>query len=295
MLEVQYSGASHVRSATIILSSLYLGQSHRYQLKATNEIGTTQSLVGYALFAQVPDAPSAGPTSDASITNKERIKVDWSAVTATGGSEILSYQIEMDDGDGGDFVALTGEGVAGYTHYLKLSFTVYSNITEGEVYRFRYRAKNAAGWGAYSPITGIRAATVPQAPPAPQLSSVTNAAITLTLLPSTADEGSPITSYKILRDAGNSLGGAISYTTQLTNYDGSASSYSATVANDALELGKTYRFVYVAVNAYGDSEYSLPLIAGVGAPPTASAAPVRDTPYDYYNQTSGRVQMMLTW
>jgi len=41
-------------------------------------------------------------------------------------------------------------------------------------------------------------------------------------------------------------------------------SYSATIANDNLVLGSTYRIVFVAVNTYGESEYSLPLVVGAG-------------------------------
>jgi hypothetical protein len=62
-------------------------------LKATNEIGSTLSLVGYALFAAVPDAPATGPATDPTVTDKRRIKVDWAKIVSPddGGSEVLSY------------------------------------------------------------------------------------------------------------------------------------------------------------------------------------------------------------
>jgi len=156
-LEVAYTGLPHIRVAQFFPPASTLGQSFRYMLRATNHIGSTLSLVGYALFASVPSAPVAGPSSDASITNKERIAATWSAIPASsnGGSEILGYQLEQDDGAGGDFVVLTGEGVAGAEDYLKLSYTAYAGIVEGVTYRFRYRGKNAAGWGPYSPITHL--------------------------------------------------------------------------------------------------------------------------------------------
>mmetsp|Transcript_23476 Transcript_23476/g.36168 ORF Transcript_23476/g.36168 Transcript_23476/m.36168 type:complete len:84 (-) Transcript_23476:4224-4475(-) len=56
-----------------------------------------------------------------------------------------------------------------------------------------------------------------------------------------------------------------------------------------------YRFVYVATNAFGDSEFSLHLIAGLGALPTLSAAPSRDTEHDLYSKDNSTMQMMITW
>jgi hypothetical protein len=254
-------------------------------LKAANEIGSTSSLVGYVLLASVPDAPVNGPLSDASITNKARIKVDWEEITSNGGSEILSYQVEVDDGAGGDFHRLTGVEKTDDHHYLKLSFTVYDGIVKGVTYRFRYRSLNNVGWSDYSPISFIRAASIPNKPPAPQLDAVTSSSITLSLSPAAEDGGSPITSHKILRDDGEGFA-ANTYAFELTRYDGSSSTFEATVADDSLELGKIYRFSYAATNAYGDSEFSNHLIAGVGDPPVVASAPTRDPLYDLFDLES---------
>lgn len=265
-------------------------------LRATNEIGSTTSLVGYALFAAVPDTPASGPATDPSITDKTRIKADWAKIVSPndGGSEVLSYQLEMDDGEGGDFVVLVGGGASEDEYFLKLTYTVYSGISEGSTYRFRYRSLNSVGWSDYSPITYIMAASVPEKPAAPQLAAVTSTGITLSLSPALEDGGSPITQHKIFRDDGASFT-ANTYGTELTNYDGSSTLYEATIANDALVLGTIYRFVYVATNAFGDSEFSNHLIAGLGQPPTVSVAPARDAAYDRYDLESGTVEMMIYW
>ena len=63
----------------------------------------------------------------------------------------------MDDGKGGDFVSLVGYS----DDYLKLSYTVTSNITKGTLYRFIYRAKNDIGWGPFSDVSFILAAQIP--------------------------------------------------------------------------------------------------------------------------------------
>lgn len=160
----------------------------------------------------MPLAPLTGPTSDATVTNRERIKADWTGIPVSnnGGSEILGYQLERDDGAGGEFIVLTGEGVEGAEDYLKLSFTAYQGIVEGVTYRYRYRGKNAAGWGPYSPVTHLQAAGVPDKPPPPTLNVATDLGVTLNLYPSTEDGGSPITEHKIFRDDGTGLG-PISY------------------------------------------------------------------------------------
>jgi hypothetical protein len=262
------------------------GSNFKYQLKAINSIGSTSSLVGQALFATIPDAPVAGPASDASVTNKERIKVTWAVITgaANGASEILSYELSMDDGAGGDFVALTANNG---TEYLKLTYTVFAGIVEGVTYRFQYRSRNAVGWSNYSPVSYIRAAAKPERPPAPQLQTATAAGLTLILSPTAEDGGSPITGYKIFRDDGNTFV-ANTYATQLTRYTGAATTFLTTIVDDGLVSGKIYRFVYVATNSYGDSDFSNHLVAGVGAPPQVTQTPLRDTTYDVYGSSTGR-------
>jgi hypothetical protein len=266
------------------------GSNFKYQLKAINSIGSTSSLVGQALFATIPDAPVAGPVSDASVTNKQRIKVTWAVITgaANGASEILSYELSMDDGAGGDFVALTANNG---TEYLKLTYTVFERlnikIVEGVTYRFQYRSRNAVGWSNYSPVSYITAAAKPDRPPAPQLQTATAAGLTLILSPTAEDGGSPITGYKIFRDDGNAFV-ANTYATELTRYTGAATTFLTTILDDGLVSGKTYRFVYAATNAYGDSEFSNHLVAGVGAPPQLTQAPLRDTTYDVYNPSTGQ-------
>ena len=66
----------------------------------------------------------------------------------------------MDDGLGGSF-----NEVVGFKELYTLnSLMITSNIGSGRTYRFQYRAKNIHGWGDFSPISYILAATVPSAP-----------------------------------------------------------------------------------------------------------------------------------
>jgi hypothetical protein len=183
----------------------------------------------------------------------------------------------MDDGKGGDFMSLIGFE----ENYLKLWFIVEGNLTKGTIYRFRYRTLNSVGWSLFSDTGFIQAANVPQKPPVPVYVSSVSTSITMKFQQTADDGGTPVIGYKIFRDAGNDF--TSSYV-QMTSYDGMSSTFTATVASDGLVSGRIYRFVYVATNSLGDSEYSNELISGVGAPPDKPNAPHKDV--ELSNETS---------
>jgi len=172
----------------------------------------------------------------------------------------------MDDGKGGDFDSLIGYK----ENYLKLWYIVEGNITKGKLYRFRYRTQNSVGWSLFSDTGFIQAANVPNKPPVPLYISSTSDSITMKFQQTDDSGGTPVLRYKIYRDAGNDF--TSSYV-EMTSYDGQSSIFTATVLNDGLVNGKIYRFVYVANNALGNSDYSNEMIAGIGAPPIKPSAP----------------------
>lgn len=99
-----------------------------------------------------------------------------------------------------DFVSIFG----GQGHFtLQNYFVVTLGIVKGEVYAFRYRGINVVGEGQWSDTVLVRAATKPIAPPAPYYVSSTSSTITLGLDETSDNSGSKITSYKIMRDAGD--------------------------------------------------------------------------------------------
>jgi hypothetical protein len=80
--------------------------------------------------------------------------------------------------------------------------------------------------------------------------------------------------YKLFVDDGDDFTSSYhELTNYYTSFLGVTSSYTADDTTDLLVLGKVYRFVYVAHNAYGDSDYSNELIAGFGSNPPAPNAP----------------------
>ena len=63
-----------------------------------NEIGPATSGIKSQLLASIPDSPTNAPTSVDSLTSCQLLNINWSAVSQNGGSEIISYSLEIDDG-----------------------------------------------------------------------------------------------------------------------------------------------------------------------------------------------------
>lgn len=145
--------------------NLEQGQLVVAQVAAFNDKGqgnfSGTNIIG-ALVEVLPSAPIYAPTRG-ELTDQTKIDVRWEFLIGeaqTGGSEIISYELQTDDGLGGDFEEVVGRSSV----YTLNSRVITSNIDSGRTYRFRYRAKNIHGWGEFSPIEYILAATVPSAP-----------------------------------------------------------------------------------------------------------------------------------
>jgi len=72
-------------------------------------------------------------------------------------------------------------GGEGFDHSLETAFILTDGVVKGQIFRFRYRTLNVNGWSDYSPISYIRAATLPQRPPAPSFLTATADSITIAL------------------------------------------------------------------------------------------------------------------
>lgn len=83
------------------------------------------------------EAPYSGPQ-----TNQYIIDTNWQFLTTyqqRGGGYIDSYNVEIDDGMGGNFVE-----VVGFTSLYSLnSVLVTGGIQSGNTYRLRYRVHNS--------------------------------------------------------------------------------------------------------------------------------------------------------
>lgn len=173
-----------------------VGSVYRFKIRAYNAAGHAESLsMLHVTLASVPDKPTIGPLSDASVTNDNQIKVNFGPLldSQNGGSPVLSYELQVDDGMGGSFTSLVGGD--GSEENLDTTFTLSYNIKSGGIYRFTYRAKNVNGWSLFSPITNIKAATKPQRPPAPTFNTATATSVTIDMYRSSEDGGDLIINY----------------------------------------------------------------------------------------------------
>jgi len=177
------------------------------------------------VLAGTPRKPSAAPSTILSKTNSKSLYVQYTIPEYDGGSPILTYELQMDDGKGGDFVSLIGYD----ENYLKLSYIVEGNVTKGKLYRFRYRTKNSVGWSIFSDTGFIQAANVPNKPPVPVYVSSTTTSITMNFQQTDDSGGTPVIRYKVYRDAGDDF--TSSYV-EMTSYDGQSSQFTATVADN---------------------------------------------------------------
>lgn len=177
--------------------------------------------------------------------------------------------MEIDDGTGGDFTTVVGV----LTDYLRLEYTIHTGIVKGTLYRLRYRARNAIGWGQYSPVAYVRAANIPAAPLQLSYVSSTTETVTVSIPRSMDNGGSPITGYKLWVDAGDDFSSDF---TQVPSYNGQDVEFTSDFDLDGLVTGSTYRLKSQATNEYGDSEFSFEVIVGVGADAPAPGDVTRD-------------------
>ena len=98
-----------------------------------------------------------------------------------------------DDGLGGEFYSLYGDQAS----VINITSLVYvdSNISNSVHYRYKYRARNVNGWGAFSTEVYLISAVVPSQPPKPRLKFVDDTKIELELFTSEITGGSDITEF----------------------------------------------------------------------------------------------------
>lgn len=140
------------------------------------------------------------------------------------------------------------------------------------MYRFRYRSKNINGYSAWSPITYVKASTVPSRPPAPVFKTSSADSVTLTLYSSTENKGSEITNLEIWRN----LGGTSLSFVLVASLQSSAKEFEIKVADSVgMQVGVIYKFKVRTINAEGPSEYSEEVDAAASSFPAQPSPPTR--------------------
>jgi hypothetical protein len=106
------------------------------------------------------------------------------------GTQILSYNLEW-DGDlrsPGEWISLIGYPIDN----LVTNYRITHGVIKGQHYRFRYRARNFYGWGAYSDVATVQAAEVPGKPFAPTFVSSTDSQMIININQNVDNGGSPV-------------------------------------------------------------------------------------------------------
>lgn len=181
-----------------------------------------------------------------------------------GGSEIVGYDMQIDDGHNGDYrYVLGGDRSTNTLETSVLLTNEQDGIEAGLTYRVRYRAINVIGEGPWSDIAYIRAAVLPYAPDSPVVTYFDATQIDLDL--------------SVTQNDGGTYGGAVFFYNlyvnegaegtdfhKLTAYDGTSLTYSAAVG-DAIgsggvvfTAGLVYTFKLTAENEVGESELRYP-------------------------------------
>jgi hypothetical protein len=130
-------------------------------------------------------------------SSNTQIELLWIAQTtpsATGGSSIISYSLEWNQGSSiNSWVALVGA----ISDYTGTSYIVSSGVSQGETYTFRIRSKNRWGWSTdYSTTTSIIAAKPPTSVSAPT-TTVSGSDVVVNWSSSFDNGGLPVTEYTV--------------------------------------------------------------------------------------------------
>lgn len=157
-----------LRSATITyFPSSSIGKTFLFRIIVYTADSSSYSPGLLIKLAGLPGKPSSPPILIQSETDTTQITVQMNQVTNTGGDPIFTYNLQIDDGKGGEFVSVAGET----TRSLQTYYTITQGIVRGLHYRIRYRVGNSVGWSDFSDNLEALAATYPDAPPSPTLSS----------------------------------------------------------------------------------------------------------------------------
>lgn len=238
--------------------AMVLNDPVKAKVRAYNLIGWSPysaETTSYALISTEPRQPPTAP-QEGSNTDDTQLHVTWAALTGdnTGNEPITFYEVQWDMGLG-TWALFKFENAASPTY----QHTQTSGVTSGTDYQFRYRASNVHGTGDYSPVSTIKAATVPA-----QLGAATTSTdgttVTISWPATTNERGASVTEYRIKikqSDGSFSESSSCSGTAPLI-----ISSRSCTIAESELKASpyslSTGNLVVAVVEAKNIKGYSTP-------------------------------------
>ena len=224
---------------TLTAIGLVNGDAYQFRIRAVNSAGPGDfsTLSGVVTPGAVPGATRIGV---ATARNASAL-VRWSAPLDNGGSAVSRYRIQVLSSTGAQVGALRTASFAARS-------LLVTGLSNGQVYRFRVQAVNAAGVGPFSAQSGT---VRPAAPPArPVIRSASSGAIggavtaTARWAAPLSNGGARITGYAVTAERVSSTGRVLSRV-QSPALTGRARSWVARLPKG------NYRFRVVAWNAIG--------------------------------------------
>ena len=210
----------HVRQRSVT-GLTQTGKQYRFKIRAHSKNGYSDSNVFSEILATVPDTPLNPIQINYQKTNINRISVSFDPMldVNSGGTQILSYIIEMDDGEGEDF-----KGVQGIKEDSMITSFETTNVKPGKFYRIRYKVRNIVGFSKYSSIIHVQAAAKPNRPPKLTVKSTSINSIVLNVSRAVENNGSVILGYRVyyydsLSSAWVEYTNNFNYTDELINID----------------------------------------------------------------------------
>ena len=174
--------------------SLTEGKLYTFRIRAENQIGTSDALVGKHIEAKSPfDPPGPPGTPNVDAFSPSSATISWTPPTETGGRPITGYFIEKRE---------LGSEWARVNHYPipNLNYNI-PGLREGARYEFRVLACNEAGPGQPSrpsdPITACTQKFPPGPPEGVNVDRITRNTVTLSWRPPRSDGGAKIKGYII--------------------------------------------------------------------------------------------------
>jgi large repetitive protein len=225
---------------TATVKYLTNGSRYQFRVRAVNAIGSGPWEGVFATPAAAAAVPGA-PQNLAGVRGDRKVSLTWAAPASDGGSPITDYVVQYKLSTAATYSTLA-DGVSTAT-----TATV-TYLTNGLLYNFRVRAKNAVGSGPWATISATPAP--PTVPGVPQnlAAAAGNEQVTITWAPPASDGESPILDYAMHYRTG---GGA------WTLVDPAA----AGVIVSGLANGTEYEFQVRARNAVGSGSWSASVFA----------------------------------
>ena len=175
---------------SLAINGLTTGTTYGIKMNAVTPIGRSiDADVVYIVCAAKAPAPAA-PTAEASAS--DAITLAWNEPVSATQATVVGYNLYYNDLSVGDWMlAYTGVG------YPTRQVYVVGNLTQGQTYRFKVSAVNAAGESENSTETVVIASDYPDAPGQPRRESSTDSSVSISWTPPEENGGESVFQYEV--------------------------------------------------------------------------------------------------